>query len=140
MSVLLDSRPHAKAIREAVSEALGPSDAYDYGKVPGADGNDGRLPDIYALVSVERRFNPTLRLSGQSGVIGWRAAVRVVGRTPDETRWALMFVASALNEARLAILTEDGPKSTTPIQFESEQAPEKDDSRYSALSLWTYSL
>lgn len=139
MSVLLDSRPHAKVVRTLLTDAADWT-AYDYGKVPGSDGNPGTLPPIYALVSVERRFNSNLRMSAQAGRIGWRLAVRVVGRTPDEARWALMTVAGVLNESRLALLTSTGPRHTTPIQFESEQSPEKDDGRYSALSIWVYAL
>lgn len=138
MAVLLDSRAHASAVRTLVSDALGPWDAYYYGKVPGSDGNPGTLPHIFALVSVERRFNPNLRLSANATGVGWRISVRVVGRTVDEARWALMFVTAALNEARLSLLTDSGPRSTTPIQFESEQPPALDDGRYSATSTWTY--
>jgi hypothetical protein len=137
VTVVLDSRPHATACRTAITATLAPSwTAYDYGKVPGADGNPGTLPNIYALVSVERRYNPTLRLSAQSGAVGWRVAVRVVGRTVDEARWALSRVADALNEQRLTV----GAQTTTPLQFESEQSPEPDDGRFSALTLYTYSL
>lgn len=138
MSTLVDSRLHAAAVRDAVTDAFGEWTAYDYGKVPGADGNTGRLPSIYALVTVERRFGGNLRSTARAGNVGWRATVRVVGRTPDEARWALLRVAEALNEKRLHVLTETGPKSTTPIQFESEQSPEKDDGRYSALVSYTY--
>ena len=132
-----DSRPHATAVRAAVTASLAPSwTAYDYGKVPGSDGNAGSLPSIYALVSVERRYNPNLRLSAQAGQAGWRIAVRVVGRTADEARWAMARTADALNEKRLTI----AGRSTTPIQFESEQTPELDNGRYSALALYTYAL
>jgi hypothetical protein len=43
-------------------------------------------------------------------------------------------VAVALNEKALTI----GGDVTTPVQFESDQAPEWDDGRYSALALYTY--
>lgn len=138
MSTLLDSRLHADAIKDAVSDALGQWVAYDYGEVPGSDGNEGTLPSIFALVTVERRFGGNLRSTARAGNIGWRTTVRVTGRTPDEARWALLRVAEALNEKRLVVLTETGPKPTTPIQFESEQTSEKDDGRYSALVSYTY--
>lgn len=133
--IVLDSRAHATAVKAAIKAQLGPNNAYDYGTVPGADGNTGTLPNIFVLVSVERRYNPNLRLSAQAGTTGWRIGVRALGRTVDESRWALLKVATALNEARLTI---DGT-TTTPIQFESDQAPVLDEGRYSALSLWTYS-
>lgn len=135
MSLVLDSRPHAAAARQAVTTSLAPDwIAYDYGKVPGSDGNRGALPSIFALVSVERRSNPNLRLSANASQIGWRLSVEVVGRTADEARWALHRVSIALNEVRLLV---DG-RPSTPIQFESDQPPSRDETRYSASSLWTY--
>lgn len=135
MSLGIDSRPHASAVKAAVTSSLAPSwTAYDYGKVPGSDGNSGTLPSIYALVSVERRFNSNLRLSAQASQTGWRITVRSAGRTIDETRWAMNRAAVALNEARLTV---EG-RATSPIQFEVEQSPELDGGRYSGLSSWTY--
>lgn len=132
----IDTRQHAAALTSAISSAIAPWAVYDYGKVPGADGNTGTLPDIYALLTVERRAGVPLRVAATTGRTGWRASVRVVGRTVDEARWALMFVSAALNEQRLTI---DG-QTTTRIQSESEQAPGPDAGRQSALSTWTYAL
>lgn len=141
MSVVLDSRIHAKAVHAAVTAQLQPRwQSYDFGKVPGADGIPGRLPDIYVLIAVERRFNPNLRLSAQASSVGWRISARVVGKTVDEARWALARVADALNEKRLAITIDAGTRKTTPIQFEAEQSPALDGGHQSALSTWTYAL
>lgn len=135
MSVILDARPHAAAVRAAVTAALAPAwTAYDYGKVPGADGNPGVLPNIFCLVSIERRFNPNLHLSAQATSGGWRVSVRSLGRTADESRWAMARVTQALNEARVTV---EG-RVSSPIQFESDQNPVLDDTRYSGLSSWTY--
>lgn len=135
MSLVIDARPHAAAVKAAVTAAMAPLwTAYDYGKVPGSDGNAGTLPSIYALVSVERRFNSNLRLSAQASQTGWRVTVRLVGRTIEESRWAMNRAAVALNEARLSV---EG-RSTSPIQFETDQSPELDGGRYSGLSSWTY--
>lgn len=134
MSVVLDSRLHANAVKAAVTDELGPWDAYDYDEVPGTNGNAGTVPAIFVLVSVERRYNPNLRSTAKAGMTGWRIAVRAVGPTVDEVRWALLKVATALNEERLTV---DG-SPTTPIQFESDQAPEFDDGRYSGIALYTY--
>lgn len=130
MTVVLDSRTHATAIRTAIKVQFGPNDVYDYDDVPTTP------PDIFALVSVERRFNPDLKMSAQATTGGWRVAVRSLGTTVDEARWAMVKVTAALNEARLSI----GGQTTTPIQFESDQAPVLDDSRYAGLSLWIYQL
>lgn len=136
MSVVLDSRPHAEAVKAAVDAALGPVNAYDYDEVPGANGNTGTQPNIYVAISLERRYNPNLRSTAQAGMTGWRIAARGVGRTVDEVRWALFKVAEALNEQRLTI---DGTP-TTPIQFENDlEAPRYDDGRFTAAAAYTYS-
>lgn len=132
----LDERLHVAAIKAAIKAQFGPNNVYDYGTVPGADGNAGTLPNIFALVSLERRYNPNLTLAARASANGWRLSVRVVGRTMDEARWALLKVATALNEQRLTI---DG-RATTPLQYESPRPPELDDGRFSGLASYTYAL
>ena len=136
MSALVDARPVVEAIRTAIEAQLGGWQVYDYGQVPGADGNTGTLPNIYALLAVERRGNPQVRASARTTRTGWRFTVRVVGRTVNEARWALAKVAGAVNEAILVV----GDEQTTPIQFERDQAPELDEGRYTALSSWTLAI
>lgn len=133
MSALVDARPVVEAIRTAIEAQLGGWQVYDYGQVPGADGNTGALPNIYALLSIERTPSSVRRMSAQRNVSGWRFTVRVVGRTVNEARWALAKVAVAVNEVTLIA---DGRQST-PIQHERDQAPELDEGRFSALSSWT---
>lgn len=134
MTDSIDTREHAVALKAAA----GATDftIYDYGKVPGADGNEGTLPNIYGLLSVERRGGVPVRRAATTGRTGWRASLRVVGRTTDEARWALKQVSDGLNEQRLTI----AGGTTTRIQSESEQAPGPDAGRQSALSTWTYAL
>lgn len=131
---LVDARVHAAAIKAALTVTLGADRALDYDEVPSMNGNPGVLPNIYVALSVERRAGAPLRFSAATGRTGWRIAARCVGRTVDECRWAMFHVAQALNEKLLTI----GGETTTPIQFESDQAPEWDDGRYSALALYTY--
>lgn len=134
-TVLIDARPHVVAVKAAIETQLGAAaDVYDYGKVPGADGNAGTLPNIYVLLTVERRFNPLQRSTAQAGAAGWRITARGVGRTADEARWAMFKVATALTEVRLTV----AGAPTSPIRFESEQNPELDNGRHSGLSLYTY--
>lgn len=130
----IDTRDHARAIATAVSATNLP--LYDYGKVPGADGNPGTLPDIYCLTTVERRAGLPVRRVATTGRTGWRATFRVVGRTVDEVRWGLKQVSDALDSQRLTI----NGVETTPIQTESEQAPGPDEGRQSGLSSWIYTL
>lgn len=128
----LDVREHSAVIK-ALIEAQG-KPAYDYGDVPGAFGNPGVLPDIYNVVSVERRFNPPIRLSAETDIYLWRVVVQHVGRAVYEAQSAHADVTAALNEA---VVTIDGV-TYGPIQFELDQAPEPDDGRFTGRSQWTY--
>ena len=143
MSVVLDSRLHAGAIKAAIDAELGPipgttdTRVYDYDEVPGANGNTGEQPRIYVAISLERRFNPNLRASGRAGSTGWRLAARANGNTVDEVRWALLKVAEALDEVRLTI----SGSRTTPIQFEAEiEAPKFDDGKFTAANSYIYAI
>lgn len=129
-----DTRPHAEAIKAAITATVGPDRVYEYGDVPGADGNEGTLPLIYVLVTVERRVGALKRAGAFAPSSGWRVTTRAVGRTVSECRWALAKIALALDEQRLTI----GGETTTPLQYESGQAPESDDGRFSALDIYTY--
>ncbi|AIY15843.1 hypothetical protein KR76_01970 [Pimelobacter simplex] len=108
---------------------------FDYGNVPGADGNAGTLPPIHLLLTVERRAAGVFR-AGRAGVSGWRITLRGVGRTVDEARWALNKATGALDEQNLLI----GGKTSTPVTFNISQAISKDDGRFSGLVAWTYAL
>lgn len=138
----LDTRAHSTAIKAAIEARLGGSHAYDYDDVPGSsqagspDLRSADLPDIYAAVSVERRYMPARRITAQAGRSGWRVAVRTVGRTVDEARWAQKRVAEALDEAQLTI---DG-LTTTAFQHESWTDADYDDGRYSGLTVYTYGI
>lgn len=135
MTVVIDSREHAAAIKAAVNVQLGDDvECYEYDEVPGVNGNDGTEPRKYAVFSIERRYNPNLR-AAKAGGTGWRVAARCNGMTVDESRWVMFKTAAALNET---VLTIDG-SPTTRLQFEADQAPEFDDGRYSGLALYTYS-
>lgn len=134
MSVLLDARPHATAVKDALDVPLGAWAAYDYDDVPGANDNHGKPPGIFVLISVERRFNPNVRMSAQAGTTAWRLAVRSVGRTVAECRWAQVRVAEVLNEGRLLV----AGIYTSRLQYESGNAASFDDGRYSAVDIYTY--
>lgn len=135
MTVLLDARPYAVAVRAALDTALAPNKSYEYRQVPGADGNKGTLPPIFVLVSLERRSNPLVRQnSARAGAVGWRLATRSAGRTVDECRWAMSHVSDVLNEKRLLVAGE----YTTRIQFESDEAPAWDEERFTAVAFWTF--
>lgn len=140
---VVDERVHRDVIVALIAAELGPEAVdgdgkpviYDYGKVPGADGNDGDLPPIYLLLTVGRRPVPAFR-AGRAGVSGWRTTVRGVGRTVDEARWALHRATIALDEQNLLI----GGKTSTPVTYETSQEVEPDSGRHSGLIAWTYAL
>ena len=132
-----DAQAHFAAVKAVLVAEFG-EHVYDYGTVPGTDGNSGTMPARYLLLTVERRTQPQVRASARTSVSAWRATVRGVGRwLPENARTALAEAAAALNEQRLTI----GGQTSTPVQFESGQAPEPDGpEHYSGLDLYTYAL
>lgn len=137
---VVDERVHRDVIvglltAAGLVDSAAKSIVFDYGKVPGADGNAGTLPPIYLLLNVERRATGVYR-AGRAGVSGWRISLRGVGRTVDEARWALNKATVALDEQNLLI----GGKTSTPVTFNTSQAVSKDDGRFSGLIAWTYAL
>jgi len=133
-----DEREHAEAIKALLSAALAPFGVYEYGEVPGADGNGDSelLPEVYATFTLERRFVPISRMVAAPTRSGWRLAVRPHGMTVNDAQLLASRIAGALDSARLVI----GGMTSTPVQFESATAPQKDELRYGGLSLWTYAL
>lgn len=135
-----DERVHRDVIEPMLRAALG-IDApgiqrvYDYGDVPGTDGNQGKLPDIFVLPTLERRYVGPRR-DGRAGRSGWRLSVRYVGSTVDEARWALNKVTAAIDEQRFTI----GGVISTPVTHESTTDIAPDDGRYSGLTVWVYAL
>ena len=130
---MLDASAHWDAIKALLTATVG-ANVYDFGKVPGADGNKGTLPTTYVLLTVERRY--AAPNNGRSAVTGWRVSCRFVGTTSPNARDVGNWVTAALNEARLTI----GGTQSTPITHESTTAVESDDGRFSGLSNWTYAL
>lgn len=133
--MIRDERPHFKAVESAINAQIGSWSVYEYGQVPGLDGNEPPTPDMYVLLQVERRAGASpLHASAQAGRIGWRASVRAVARTANECRWLQLKIADALDEQ---VLDVDGD-STSPIQLESGSAPASDKGWFESLSRWTY--
>lgn len=132
----LDEQAHVDALTDLLTGPLN-GHVYSHGKVPGADGNDGDLPDIYVVLTLERRYaGDAPRKAGYVSRSGWRVLVRGVGRTVKEARWALVQATSALEDVHLVI---DETRST-PITHESSTPIAPDDGRQSGLVEWTYAL
>lgn len=133
----LDERLHATAVKTALDAALAPDvTCYEYGQVPGADGNAGTVPDIYVLLTVERRHAEATHLPARITRTGWRVTTRPVGTTANEVRLATLRITQALDGVRLSI---DSLEST-PVAQESSNPPELLDGRFEALTRWTYAL
>lgn len=121
----------AAAVRAALEAPLGAWSAYDYDDLPAT------LPNLYALVTVSRRFGVLARFcAGQPQARGWRLTTMGVGRTVDEARWVLDRVAEGIEGQALTV---DG-RTSTRVRFESQQPVEEDEGRYSGTITWTYVL
>lgn len=131
----LDERKHREAIKALLTAAVGPNRVYDYGKVPGADGNEGTLPPIFLLVSVERRYVEPQK-GGQATRSGWRVNVRYAGSSVNEADWAAWKVTQALDGARLVI---DGATSL-PVVHELSEDIAPDGGRFAGRKQWIYAL
>lgn len=116
------------------------ADLYDYGKVPGADGNLGDMPEAFALLSIARRFAPPTR-NGGTDRTGYRASFRYVGTNPRNARLVGEWIRAALETTpgRGKRITVGGVDST-PLTHESTTAVEKDDGLYSGQVVYTYAL
>jgi hypothetical protein len=115
-------------------------DVYDYGQVPGADGNDGVMPTAFVLLHIDRRYVPPTRAGGTDRT-GYRASVRFVGTTAHNARVIGGWVNDAfeVTPGRGKRITVGGVDST-PLTHESTTAVESDDGRYSGLVAYTYAL
>jgi hypothetical protein len=138
----LDERDHAAVLTALIDAAMGPdpdttkSRVFTYGKVPGADGNPGTLPRIYALISIERRFTPANKAVAMTTRSGWRVSVRYVGKTVLEAQWANAKIAAALDQQYITV----NGLTSTPLIHESTSAVAPDDGLYSGLVGFTYAL
>jgi hypothetical protein len=136
----VDERLHREALTALLTIPL-EGHVYDYGTVPGDPNNPDDaeralpLPDIYVLLTVERRFAAPMK-SGRTGVSAWRITARGVGTAANEVRWALLQVAEAIEEKRLVI----GGQTSTPVAHDKSTVIAPDDGRFSGLTSYTYAL
>ena len=117
---------HAAAVIAALKAAN--AAPYDLDEIPST------LPTYYTEVTVTRRFGGVQRNSAQTGTQSYRITTRAVAKTVSNAREMRKRTQAALNEARLTI----GGRTSTPIQFETEDVIGPDDGYYSGLTAWTY--
>ncbi len=134
----LDVRKHVAAIKATLDAAAGFPVAFEWGEVPGEPGTGvTSAQPIWTLVSVRRRENLEMRVSGNAGSTYWEVTVGAVGDSPKEVQWALYEVgADALNENVLTIAGTE----TTPLEFSSPRPLTKQGSQYFAADTYTYAL
>lgn len=132
MSFLLDARPVSTAVIAAVSGAItNPEDpsqaAYDLSTVPGGNREPGTLPDIFAVVQVERRFDESsVRFGSPSGTTAWSVTVTCAGRDVDEAAWVMARTTTALEDVWLTAGDHD-----LICRFRTQERPVWDDGRFS---------
>lgn len=128
-----DASAQWDAVKALLTTTAG-DDVYDYGEVPGADGNQGKLPTAFVVFSMARRYVPAS--GGRTSVTGWRISCRFVGTTVPNARLVGTWITAALNEATVTV----GGATSTPITHESTTAVAKDEDRFSGVSTWTYAI
>lgn len=130
----LDTRDHVAALTAALAHPELP--VFEYGEVPGLNGNPGSTPDQYVLLQVERRTVPNVRMVGLASRTGWRITVRPVAPDATRCRWALNHVSTRLEGCTLSV----GGFDSIPLQHETTDSVTPDEGLFSAVARWTYSL
>lgn len=131
-----DLRLHYRLFEPLLKAAIDPNRFYEFGRVPGVDGNKGTQPAIYALLDVQRRPYAPQTLSAHTDVTGWALTVVGVGTTRNEAAWVLGQVTEALEEL---VVTLDGQEST-PLLFDVHDPIRPDGDRQSGRVSYTYVL
>jgi hypothetical protein len=123
---------HLAAVRAALDSAG--AAPHDIGRVPGASGNPGQVPQWYTETSVVRRFGGNPRVDSRSSVQGYRITTRAVANSAANARNIRAKQHAALEDVALTV---DG-EQTTPIKFESADPIASDEGMFSGLTTWTY--
>lgn len=119
------------AVLAAINAQFSSTRAYDLDKVPSP------RPAEYIEVTISRRFGGNLNMGGSMSVVGYRATCRAVSQTSvSNARNSLEKCRAALEFKRLVV----AGKSTTPIQFETEDPAAYDDGWFSGLLSFAYAL
>ena len=124
----------AEAILAVLNAALAPAVAYEYGKVPGSNGNAGTEPAKYLLVDISRRYVGSFRTSGAASLKGYRLGTRYVAKSSGDARTMRQRVAAAL-EGHI-IKTEAG--EIGPFMFETGDPIRPDDTYQVGTDTWTF--
>ncbi len=94
-------------------------------------------PPEYVTALLIRRPGARLNAGGSTGIVGYRLRVRAVSQASDSNvRNSLEKCRAALEFKRLTV----GGKSTTPIQFETEDDVSGDDGWFAAYDDYTFAI
>jgi len=124
----------AEAILAALNAALAPAVAYEYGKVPGSNGNAGTEPPKYVLVDVSRRYVDSFRAGGGPSLKSYRLGTRYVAKSTGDARTMRQRVTDAL-EGQI-ITTAAG--EVGPFIFEAGDPVLPDDGFQVGTDTWTF--
>lgn len=91
------------------------------------------LPPAYSEVVIMRRYGGVFR-NGMTRARGYRVTVRACGRTYEQAVEMRRLAREALEDSRLTV---DG-RTTTPIQFEDEEAVDNTETSRSGASVEWY--
>lgn len=130
----MTEKEQATAILAALNAALAPAVAYDYSKVPGAYGNEGSRPKMFAVVDISRKFEDKRRTSGEVSIDGYRIGVRYVAKSTNDARNMRTLTTGVLEDKILS--TESG--EIGPFAFESSEAIVPDDGYQSGSDVFTF--
>ena len=133
--VLVTEDEQATAILAALNTALAPAVAYEYGDVPGTNGNPGTVPDRYVLIDLSRRYVEGRMISGEPRWKGYRLGTRYAAKVTDDARTMRARVTEALENKTLA--TASGGE-VGPFVFETAESIRPDDGYQSGADTWTF--
>jgi hypothetical protein len=132
--VLVTESEMAAAILATLNAAIAPSVAYEYGKVPGSNGNAGTEPAKYLLIDVTRRYVDSHRASGVTSLTGYRLGTRYVAKSIGDAREMRRRTATALEDQILA--TADGELG--PFTFEAADSLVLTEGYHVGTDTWTF--
>lgn len=121
----------AAAVVAAINAQFEVNRAFELDDVPSP------RPQEYIEVSVSRRFGGERRMSTEVGPTFYRAVVRGVSHSKSKNvDKALQKARAALEFQRISV----GTRTSTPIQFETDEPTDPDDGWFSGVMTFTYTI
>lgn len=131
----MTEQEQATAILAAINAAIGPgATAYEYDKIPGANGNAGTEPAQYVAVALSRRYVDNRRFGGSVMLPGGRLETRYAAKSITNARNMRRLVTAAIEDTTLT-----GPGGEVgPFTFESAEAFRPDQTYQVGTDVWTF--